>query len=287
MKLERTRKDRGRNRQGKDIFHQKMTERIYKPEDILTPEVVANVLKVKKEMEGGMIGDPTEGYVGFLAAARLALPEQEEKLRPAAHMEFGIQRRIGEETRHLVNLDPTKFSHEVLKLREYALLKPKETGDALRPAAENILKAIEHELSGERTYFGVSLAVTLWISLPETREKVQRILSKNRSKLLQEGHEVGWVLGPNLCLIDPEYKEEFTPGPFFETGRLQIINRLPNMLGKPTYGDPRDWTWVLNGVAALAVGTASEVKLQDNGTIRFTFTKKLGKSSQLPERPAV
>lgn len=285
MKLDRSEKWRIRTQPAKELLpHREEAEPVYRPEEILTPEVIEHVLRVKREMEGVMIGDPTDSYVSFLAAARLALPEKEEALKPAQNMQYGIQRRLREEMENLGNVDIPQFGAEAFKVREYALTNPKEAASFLRPAKENLLKAIEQACSGESEYIAVSLAVALWVAVPESRERVKLILEKHHTTLLEHGRDFGWNAAAYLCIIDPLYKEMFRPNDYFKTEYLKILKELPEILDTPTYGDPGRWTRVLQGVFALGATTASEATLQDNGTVKYRFAHKPEKGSALPER---
>lgn len=273
----------------KDVLGETPPEKVYPPEDILTAPVIARILEIKKELDTATFFSLSYGeYAYFLAAARLCLPEYEVELRPSKNRQQEIRQQIQLEFSHLPQLEPRDYSHEILKIKEYALVAPLEVGEILKKCTNNVLESITQESTGERPYLAASLAVALWISVPEARSQLAQVLAQVRPHLLKVGKEVGWNVAANMCLIDPEYKVAFELTEFFTKERATILKELPKLTrNKALPLDVRKWAWVLNGVFALAVTTASDVSLQSNGIAQYRFTPKRQPEKRLPARPQV
>lgn len=271
----------------KEVFRQTEPER-KSPSELLTPEVREGLLQIKKGYEGGMIGDRMPPYTHFLAAARRCWPEMKDELQIANRFSHRIPTEVSGHLQLLTREDITTwevpYAESLGYLYKMAFIKP----DLLRTEVEKnqtaLLNLFDRELQENRYAYLLQLASILWLGAPGMQAQVaERLGPKSAEIVAFVEQSKAWLIGGLLKLILPEVSINM---PREEQQKITRENEreLIRLAHVPNYGETGELDRRLDTVFSVGVLLADEAKLQLDGTIQYTYSKKPEQPPTLPER---
>lgn len=285
MRIRRTRQETRFH--SREVFRQPEPER-KSPSELLTPEIREGLLQIKRGYEGGMIGDRMPPYTSFLAAARRCWPEMKDELQIANRFSHGISTEVTGNLQLLAREDiatwEVPYAESLAYVYKMAFINPALLRTEVEKNQTTLLNLFDRELQGNRYAYLLQLASILWLGAPGIQGQIAERLGPKSAEIVPFVEQSkAWLIGGLLKLFLPDVSINM-PGEEQQKITRENEHELIRLAHVPNYGETGELDRRLNTIFSVGVLLADEAKLQPDGTIQYTYSKKPEQPPILPER---
>lgn len=269
------------------------TEISYEPKKILTPEVVAKLLDIRRQLAGPMLGDPFPNFVRVTASLKwcdidpsLLTVSREQQSRLLNHM----RDRLALLTQEPGDKFDFGYNEAIQAFFQSAILIPELCTPDVELIAERIFELLPGLISGDLPLRGLRLASALYLTVPQERTKITEIVVAETPRLCEALHSGGHSLtiGAHLLLFNPDARPTLhIPPRRLQRDREKVLRQLKRVKEEHFFGDAVLCKNALLSVFTLSVLKAEHAELRSDGTIAYHFPEKLHTTPPLPPRNLV